>query len=184
MLDFDFEKVCSISLNNLNTYACLCCGKYLQGKGKGTHAYMHSLEEGHHVFISLSNDCRIWCLPDNYEVQDASLNDIKYNLLPLYSPDMVKRLDTEPLYSRSLDGTEYYPGCLGLNNIKQTDYVNVVIQALCRVKPLRDFCLFYPISEYNISNLKHLLVMRFAELVKKVWNPKNFKGHVSPHELL
>ncbi len=88
---------------------------------------MHSLEEGHHVFISLSNDCRIWCIPDNYEVQDASLNDIKYNLLPLYTPDMVKRLDTEPLYSRSLDGSEYYPGCLGLNNIKQTDYINVVI---------------------------------------------------------
>jgi len=28
MLDFDFEKLCSISLNNLNVYACLVCGKY------------------------------------------------------------------------------------------------------------------------------------------------------------
>jgi U4/U6.U5 tri-snRNP-associated protein 2 len=36
----------------------------------------------------------------------------------------------------------------------------------------------------NIANPKHLLVVRFAELVKKIWNPKNFKGHVSPHELL
>jgi hypothetical protein len=36
VLDFDFEKVCSVTLNNLNTYACLTCGKYLQGKGKGT----------------------------------------------------------------------------------------------------------------------------------------------------
>jgi U4/U6.U5 tri-snRNP-associated protein 2 len=26
--------------------------------------------------------------------------------------------------------------------------------------------------------------VRFAELTKKIWNPKNFKGHVSPHELL
>lgn len=28
MLDFDFEKLCSISLSNLNVYACLICGKY------------------------------------------------------------------------------------------------------------------------------------------------------------
>ena len=31
MLDFDFEKVCSVSLNNLNIYGCLTCGKYFQG---------------------------------------------------------------------------------------------------------------------------------------------------------
>jgi hypothetical protein len=29
VLDFDFEKVCSVTLINLNTYACLTCGKYL-----------------------------------------------------------------------------------------------------------------------------------------------------------
>lgn len=31
MLDFDFEKLCSVSLSNLNVYACLVCGKYYQG---------------------------------------------------------------------------------------------------------------------------------------------------------
>lgn len=70
---------------------------------------------------------KIWCLPDNYEVEDASLNDIKYNLMPMYTKEMVQRLDSEPLFSRALDGTEYYPGCLGLNNLKSTDYVNVII---------------------------------------------------------
>ena len=30
MLDFDFEKVCSISNSHLNVYACLVCGKYFQ----------------------------------------------------------------------------------------------------------------------------------------------------------
>jgi U4/U6.U5 tri-snRNP-associated protein 2 len=30
-LDFDFERVCSVSLSNLNVYACLVCGKYFQG---------------------------------------------------------------------------------------------------------------------------------------------------------
>lgn len=32
VLDFDFERVCSVSLSNLNVYACLVCGKYFQGK--------------------------------------------------------------------------------------------------------------------------------------------------------
>jgi hypothetical protein len=31
VLDFDFEKVCCISLSNINIYACLVCGKYYQG---------------------------------------------------------------------------------------------------------------------------------------------------------
>ena len=32
LLDFDFEKVCSVTLTNLNVYACLVCGKYFQGE--------------------------------------------------------------------------------------------------------------------------------------------------------
>lgn len=29
-----------------------------------------------------------------------------------------------------------------------------------------------------------LLVQRFGELMRKLWNPRNFKAHVSPHEML
>ena len=32
LLDFDFEKLCSVSLSKINVYACLVCGKYFQGK--------------------------------------------------------------------------------------------------------------------------------------------------------
>jgi U4/U6.U5 tri-snRNP-associated protein 2 len=31
MLEFDFEKVCSVTLTNLNVYGCLVCGKYFSG---------------------------------------------------------------------------------------------------------------------------------------------------------
>lgn len=31
-LDFDFEKICSVSLSDVNIYACLICGKYFQGQ--------------------------------------------------------------------------------------------------------------------------------------------------------
>ena len=27
-------------------------------------------------------------------------------------------------------------------------------------------------------------VNRFGELIRKIWNPRNFKAHVSPHEML
>ena len=33
VLDFDFEKLCSISLSHLNVYCCLVCSKYFQGNG-------------------------------------------------------------------------------------------------------------------------------------------------------
>lgn len=29
-----------------------------------------------------------------------------------------------------------------------------------------------------------LLTQRFGELLRKLWNPRNFKAHVSPHEML
>lgn len=31
VLDFDFEKQCSVTLSHLNVYACLVCGKFYQG---------------------------------------------------------------------------------------------------------------------------------------------------------
>ena len=82
LLDFDFEKLCSVTLVNINVYACLVCGKYFQGRGKSTHAYFHSLEQNHHVFINLKSQ-KIYCLPDNYEVDDVSLNDIKVSVFHL-----------------------------------------------------------------------------------------------------
>lgn len=70
---------------------------------------MHSLEEQHHVYIALQGEgaCKIWCLPDNYEVEDASLNDIKYNLMPQFTPELIEKLDKDPVMSRALDGTEF-----------------------------------------------------------------------------
>lgn len=35
-LDFDMEKVCSVSLSDQHVYACLVCGHYFQGNAGGT----------------------------------------------------------------------------------------------------------------------------------------------------
>lgn len=142
LLDFDFEKLCSVTLSNMNVYACLICGKYYQGRGKNSHAYFHSLEKRHHLFINLHNS-KIYCLPDNYQVSNKSLNDIKYNLNPYYTKEQVAKLDQNNSYKRSLSGTNFLPGLVGLNNIKTTDYINVIIQTLCRIPDLRNYFIFH-----------------------------------------
>ena len=83
VLDFDFERFCSVSLSNLNVYACLVCGKYFQGRGQKSHAYTHSLEAGHHVYINMQTE-RVYCLPDGYEINDPSLEDIRHVLNPRF----------------------------------------------------------------------------------------------------
>lgn len=176
-LDFDFEKVCSVSLSNLNVYACLVCGKYYQGRGTSSHAYIHSVHEDHHVFINL-HTLKVYILPDGYEVNDTSLNDIKYVLKPTFTSKQISQLDITNNYCYDLNNKKYLPGFIGLNNIKKNDYINVIIQALVHIKPLRDYFLL------NDKASKSELADRFGMLTRKIWNPRAFKGQVSPHELL
>uniref|UniRef100_A0A915HUP0 ubiquitinyl hydrolase 1 n=1 Tax=Romanomermis culicivorax TaxID=13658 RepID=A0A915HUP0_ROMCU len=186
VLDFDFEKLCSVSLSHLNVYACLVCGKYFQGRGNNTHAYTHSVDTDHRVFMNLQT-LKFYCLPDNYEIIDSSLEDIKYLLKPTFTRDHIAKLDVNAKLSRSYGGVTYYPGVVGLNNIKANDYCNAVLHALSHVQPLRDYFL----REDNYALLKKapgdnmvLVYQRFGELLRKLWNPRNFKAHVSPHEML
>ncbi|XP_071883312.1 LOW QUALITY PROTEIN: ubiquitin carboxyl-terminal hydrolase 39 [Anas platyrhynchos] len=186
VLDFDFEKLCSISLSHINVYACLVCGKYFQGRGLKSHAYIHSVQLSHHVFLNL-HTLKFYCLPDNYEIIDSSLEDITYVLKPTFTAQHISNLDKQAKLSRAYDGTTYLPGIVGLNNIKANDYANAVLQALSNVPPLRNYFL----EEDNYKSIKRppgdimfLLVQRFGELMRKLWNPRNFKAHVSPHEML
>lgn len=178
VLDFDFEKLCSISLSNINVYACLVCGKYFQGRGPKSHAYFHALDEGHHVYINMSTQ-KVYVLPEGYEVQSKSLDDIKYVSDPRYTRQEVADLDRQPKVSRTLLGKEYVPGFVGMNNIKENDYLNVIVQALSHVSPLRNFFLLEDFSSHPNE-----LVKRTSILFRKIWNPRAFKSHVSPHELL
>uniref|UniRef100_A0A1I7XMK7 Ubiquitin carboxyl-terminal hydrolase 39 n=1 Tax=Heterorhabditis bacteriophora TaxID=37862 RepID=A0A1I7XMK7_HETBA len=186
VLDFDFEKLCSVSLSHLNVYACMVCGKYFQGRGTNTHAYTHSLDTDHRVFLNL-HTLKFYCLPDNYEVDDPSLEDIKYVLKPTYSKELISGLDRQVRMARAYDDSTYFPGVVGLNNIKANDYCNCILHALSHVTPLRDYFL----REQNYENIKRppgdkldLLPKRFGELIRKLWNPKAFRTHVSPHEML
>ncbi|TGZ82992.1 cysteine proteinase [Ascodesmis nigricans] len=177
LLDFDFEKLCSISLSNINVYACLVCGKYFQGRGKSSHAYTHSLDQDHHVFINMAS-LNVYILPESYEVKNKTLDDIKYVVNPTYTKEDVRRLDREEVEKTDLGKKKYIPGFVGLNNIKQNDYVNVVVHALAHVVPLRNYFMLEDLR------FKPELAQRLSTLIRKVWNPRAFKSHVSPHELL
>lgn len=109
ILDFDFEKLCSVSLSNINVYACLVCGKYFQGRGPKSHAYFHALEVGHHVFINMGTK-KVYVLPEGYEVNNRSLEDIKYVVDPHYSKEEVSKLDKVVRDAWDLAGNRYRPG--------------------------------------------------------------------------
>ncbi len=55
---------------NLRTFFC-----DVSGRGFKSHAYTHSVQDGHHVFLNLETH-KFYCLPDNYEIIDQSLEDI------------------------------------------------------------------------------------------------------------
>ena len=194
-LDFDFEKVCSVTLQTAHIYGCLVCGKYFQGRGVGTQAHMHSFEADHHVFISLETQ-KIYCLPDGYEVQDPSLNDIKDFLRPTFTPETIARLDAMTYEGaagfRSLThkgairclvgGGEYVPGFIGLNNLSKTGAFSALAQALAHVPLLRDYFLCPPKALDMCEDEKALFAKSFGELFRKMWSPHNYRAHVTPHE--
>ncbi|MCJ1323828.1 hypothetical protein MMC10_000489 [Thelotrema lepadinum] len=177
VLDFDFEKLCSISLSNINVYACLVCGKYFQGRGPKSHAYFHALDVDHHVYINMGTK-GVYVLPEGYEVTSKSLDDIKFVVDPHLTREEVILLDKMPRDSIDIMGRKYHPGFVGMNNIKANDYFNVVIQVLAHVPPIRNFLMLEDFSS------RPELVQRFSVLVRKIWNIRAFKSHVSPHELL
>jgi U4/U6.U5 tri-snRNP-associated protein 2 len=53
---------------------------------------------------------------------------------------LVSRLDADVSWVRALDGSEFMPGLVGLNNMKANDYANAVVQVLARVNPIRCVC--------------------------------------------
>ncbi|GAA5841388.1 hypothetical protein JCM3766R1_004068 [Sporobolomyces carnicolor] len=180
-LDFDFERLCSVTLSHHHVYSCLVCGKFFQGRGAKSPAYAHSIgPEDHHVFVNLESR-RCYVLPDGYEVDDPSLNDIRHLLQPTFTRETLDELDHSLTPKYDLVGHAYYPGFIGVNNVKHNSYINSILVSLAHVRPLRD----YFILDHRPNNQESSqLVKRFSLFLKKFWNPRQFKSQVSPHELL
>ena len=155
-----------------------------------------------------------WCIPDNYEIKlsdEPSLKDIQLALQPKFTLDEVKILDDNTELSRDLFGRRYLPGYIGLNNLKRTDYLNAVVQALGHVRPLRDFFLLaandnnnthgsgvpmtmngngkrqFSSSQAAVSSRTisyddfSPLAKSFSLLLRNMWSSHRFKSNVDPH---
>ncbi|WRT65603.1 uncharacterized protein IL334_002548 [Kwoniella shivajii] len=182
-LDFDFERLCSKSLSNINVYACLVCGKYFQGRGRGSWAYRHAVGENHRVWLNLTTE-KFYVLPEGYLVSDPSLNDIIHVLNPRYTSKELIKLSKLPEPSFTLSSQSYIPGYIGINNIKKNDYLNVVLQLLLHIPPIRNFLIDPKTPELKEENRPTELVRRFSTLARRLWNPRLFKSQISPHEFL
>jgi U4/U6.U5 tri-snRNP-associated protein 2 len=194
ILDFDQEKVCSVSLKDNNIYSCLICGKYFHGKGKTTPCYIHSLSEQHHLFINLETRS-IYCLPDDYELTDDYipsekkseniLFQIKQNLLPEYTKREIKLMDKiSANYCTSLGGDLFLPGYLGLGYVKNCQYFNVIIQSLSHLKKFRNFFLEYIRKIDNKDDSIEIFIKKLSEIIKKLWNFSSYKTHIDQRECL
>ena len=119
---------------------------------------------------------------EGYEVEDPCLDPIRAVLAPRFDKRRISALDSDRRWARSLDGEPFVPGIVGLNNLAgRTDFANAVLQSLARVGPLRDFFLD-PLNYRHAAS--SLLVCRFGDFLRRVWNDRAFRGHVSPHELM
>ncbi|RUS90081.1 hypothetical protein EGW08_002123, partial [Elysia chlorotica] len=52
VLDFDFEKLCSVSLSHINVYACMVCGKAVKLLGHQIQEHMVTFK--HTMCVSMS----------------------------------------------------------------------------------------------------------------------------------
>ena len=64
---------------------------------------------------------------------------------------------------------------IGMNNVLNTLPISMYILFACFVST---FGLWRYRSHWPV------LIQRFGDLMRKLWNPKNFRSHISPHEML
>jgi U4/U6.U5 tri-snRNP-associated protein 2 len=74
-------------------------------------------------------------------------------LNPILTKKQVEELDKTLKTSYDLNNKKYFPGFVGLNNIKANDYVNVIIQALAHIPPIRDYFILQDFEAKGSSQL-------------------------------
>lgn len=175
-LDFDFEKTCSVTLSDLNVHCCLVCGKYLRGRGPNTPAFLHSVNDGHHVYVNF-NTLKFYLLPEGTEIRDNGsiqlLNSLRYGIRPTFTESDIAQF---PKRCVDLNNNEYTNGFVGMNDKERA--INVVLLAIAHITPIRDYLLLLDVDKES------QLIRRLSVIVRKLWSVKLFKPHVSAEEFL
>lgn len=178
-LDFDFEKRCSVTLSYLNCYCCLVCGKYLQGRHESSPAFLHSVNDNHHVFISF-NSLKVFLLPDNIEVKDQgkiqTLVRVRNAIRPYFNKEEILSF---PIQCFDLYDQIYTNGFVGFNNSSSgNESINVVLSLLSHIIPVRNYFLL------ENTDQEDEMIKRLAIIVRKIWFTKLFKPYLSSEEFL
>lgn len=172
-LDFDSEKICCITLSPLNVYCCLVCGHYYQGRHEKSPAFIHSIDENHHVFLNLTS-LKFYILPQNVQILDDSkvqlLNSIKFAVYPTYC---ASDLESFPRQCFDLSNRAYMNGFIGFTNAAAYDYAHSVLLLISHMVPLRDHFLL------NHFDNQGEFIKRLSICIKKIWSPKLFKHYLS-----
>lgn len=176
-LDFDQEKVCSITLSRSNVYCCLVCGRYLQGRNQTSVAFKHAVEEDHHLFLSF-NTLKAYVLPENYELPS---NEILQNLIYAVNPTFQKQnLSSFPQACHDSNGKRYMNGFVGLNSVTPDGYSTCILHVLAHIIPLRDYFLL----SRRCARQENRLLDKISLLTRKLWSVKLLRTNISPSELL
>lgn len=191
LLNFDFDKVCLVTLTNINLYCCLVCGKFYQGRAKSSPAYLHSINEDHRVFLNLDTE-NAYILPEDYKVHSPRalkiIGEIRQMIDPTFSAKDIENLGKTSRISHGVNHKAYTIGYVGLNNFGKNDYINVILQMLSHIPEIRDFYLSLSINEYEDIKMrlrKHSkLNDAFGTITRKIWSSHLTKGIVSPYEIL
>lgn len=69
---------------------------------------------------------------------------------PTYTHEQIDEILSRTKTCRGLDGKEFRPGLVGLNNLKMTDYLSAVVQLLVRIPEL---CRYY-MSPFEYSRVQ------------------------------
>lgn len=182
-LDFDFERICSVTMERSDLYICLTCGKYLKGRSTNTPAHNHSQQFEHSLYMDLES-LKFFILPENEEFYHQDLEDVRYAARPTYSNEQIEALDLKSFDSSPADlhGRHFTRGFLGINNATSTnsnatnsDFITVCLHSIFHIKEIRNFLLSRPRQPAILATL--------GETACRYWNERPFKALVNPREL-
>lgn len=179
-LDFDFERICSVTLTKSNVYVCLTCGKFFHGRSHNSPLHCHTLQESHPLHMHLETGA-VYLMPDGVQVEHPSaFSDIRYNLNPRYGEGDLGQMMLDEGERVDLHGRPYVRGFLGMNNLKASDYASVVLQALLHIPPLQRHFLLDNANDGAGDELK----IAIRSLFRRYWNASPFKAIINPHGLM
>ena len=105
-----------------------------------------------------------------------TLADVQWQVEPKQTKQELLRLDTTEVLPKDIFDHPYRPGFIGIINLRESAYANVVIHALNHILPIRDYFLLGDLGSPSA------LVKHYVMLLRKVWNPRALQAKIAPHE--